>query len=46
MIDLLPRSGKTSKREEEETKERGNVGVMSFVYTLFIPGKQKAPQLQ
>ncbi len=33
MIDLLPGSGKTSKREEEETKERGNVGVMSFVYT-------------
>lgn len=26
MIDLLPGSGKTSKREEEETKERGNVG--------------------
>lgn len=23
-----------------------NVGIMSFVYTLFIPGKQKAPQLQ
>lgn len=42
MIDHLPGSGKTSKREEEETKERGNVGVMSFVYTLFIPGKLKA----